>query len=132
MDNGKTVEAVTESWSNSGISGKAFITIAVIVISMMAFFGTLMTWGNVNQQRLTEAIEDSIEEQRKIDDFKDCVFDTYQETNDFYKMELLPFIGKTLTENNIVFPEELNIKLLKYQSKFEMIKTCLIDPGKVK
>lgn len=132
MDSGKPIESATKAFIDSGVSGKAFITIIIIVIVMMAFFGTLMTWGNVNQQKLAEAIQDSIEEQRKIDDFKDCVFDMYEETNEHYKTELLPYLASFLRENNIIFPEDLNTQLLKYQTKFEKIKTCLISPEKAR
>lgn len=59
---------------------------------------------------------------------KKCVKDAQDEQMDEFNNILIPQLGKTLQENNIVFPQELNQALSRYRQKMNNINTCLIFP----
>jgi hypothetical protein len=132
MDNGKVVETIAKTYANVDISGKAFMVIGIIAIVAFVVLGGLQTWGNVNQQNLTKSIQGFVDRAEEIDEFKDCVYDTYKDADEAYKDDLLPYLAQLLASSGIIMPEGLNDELLKYQKKFEKIKDCLVSPDKVK
>lgn len=119
-----------EAFVQSGTTGKVIIGFCLIVMIFLGVFAWLSAEGNAQGNRLIMKLTELIEEQKQLEFFKKCVHEDLGEATIYYNDELIPEIGKILTENNIPFPQGLNVKFMKYREKMEAIKDCLIFPDR--
>lgn len=124
----KDTKDMVNAWNQSGIVGKFIIGFVIIVIAFLIYT-------TINAERLLYSIAEQnanieilIKEQAELKKFKKCVKKELDETNDFYINELLPAIGKILQQNNVPFPQELNLSFMKFREHFQKIYNCLIFP----
>ena len=45
-----------------------------------------------------------------------------------FNSEFIRLLGEFMNENNIIFPQEINISIQEFRKKAERIKDCLIFP----
>ena len=116
MDENKVVDGFLKS----GVIGKILITFLIIFV-----ISTIID--KLENNRVLTAIEGMLENQAKIDVLKKCIKQNYDIAEQQWRETKL-IIGKTLEDNGVSFPNDLNTAFQKYDIKREEIKDCLIFP----
>lgn len=125
------LKVVSKSFDKSGPIGKVIIGFCVFAGLFLSVFvwATIQNTTVLNEMvRQNNNIEVMINNQVKLDVFKRCIKNAYDQANEFYNDEVLTSFGKILMEFNIPFPDELNTVLIKYRKKISFINDCLIFP----
>lgn len=119
------------AFSKSGIIGKVILGFIIFA----SLFLSVFVWNTIqNNKAVTEMIrqndniETLIQEQAKVEVLKRCIKTEYDKAMDYYSDELIQTFGKILNQNNIPFPQELNIILQECRKKLNEINDCLIFP----
>jgi len=118
------VKEVAQAFTKSGIIGKILITFSIFLVLFLLVF----VWYNIQNNKLIVSIEALIQNQARLDVFKRCIKDAYDDGMVEYNQELLPVLGTILQEHGIAFPQKLNTSILKFQTKMNRIQDCLIFP----
>lgn len=124
----KEVETIAKSFVSSGIIGKILITFFIIFVCLFAWN---VFQGNVILKELVKGndnVESLIKEQVGIEIFRKCVNTAYDNTMEEFDKKLIKILGKTLEQNNVTFPQELNESIGEFREKAKIIKNCLIFP----
>lgn len=120
---------IKDMWKISGPYGRNLLIVAVIAIFVVAVFAYLNIQDNIQDTKLINNLSEMIKDQKKEDILKKCILEEYNDANDYFNRELLTSFGKILSDNGILFPQEINIKIQNFRSELEDVKDCLISPG---
>jgi hypothetical protein len=124
----KEIEKAIDGITKGGIITKIMV---FSIITFLCLFSWNVFQGNVVLKELVEGnknIEKLINEQTGIKIFRKCVKKEYDNTMNEFNNELLMILGKTLNDNNISFPQELNESIRDFREKAKKINDCLIFP----